>query len=433
MKSPTDLNDCFVTDKERLTHMEALDLLRERIDSIAGVEPIPLEQSGGRILAERVTAPFAIPRADNSAVDGYAFCSADYEATGGFFAVGARIAAGHPAKDGLIPGQAARIFTGGLMPERADTVAMQEDCDVHHQEGQEFTIIPPGLKAGANRRRSGEDLAEGAEIACAGHELRPQDVAALASAGLKSVAVRKKLTLSLISTGDEVTRPGEPLRDGGVYDSNFHLLRALIPQGIASASDGGVQGDLPSQVMDSLRAAAAENEVVITTGGASRGEEDHVISALDALGTRHLWQIAVKPGRPLTFGQIKRGDGQPDCFVFGLPGNPVAAFVCFLLYVRPALFALAGGQWREPMRYPVRADFDLPAKKPDRREFLRGILSRDPEGGVSVKKFDRDGSGILTGLRESHGLIELGEEVRQVRSGSTVSFIPYSEFGIPAR
>lgn len=416
------IDDCFLHDRDRMRHDDALDLIRGRVGCVKDREEVPLAVAAGRILAQAVSSTRTVPPADNAAVDGYAFRHADYEETGGWFEVTDRIAAGHPSSAPLRPGTAARIFTGAAMPAGADSVAMQEDCEPHEQDGRAFVAIPPGLKAGANRRKAGEDLAEGDTIAAAGQTLRAQDVAAIASTGMETVRAFERLKVALVSTGDEIVRPGTPADSGQSYDSNHFLLRALLEPLGAEITDLGVLADDAGLVRETISRAAADHDAVITTGGASRGEEDHMLDSIDELGSRHMWQLAVKPGRPMMFGQIG------DCAFLGLPGNPVAAFVCFLLYARPLLLTLGGGTWPEPQRFPLPAAFEIAKKKPDRREFLRGRLE-NRDGRLQVVKFERDGSGLITSLREADGLIELDEDCRQVAVGDIVSFIPFSQFG----
>ena len=423
MAERTILDDCFLHDKDRLRHDEALAILKAAVAPVVGTQTVRLEEASGRVLAEPVNSPRAVPADDNSAVDGYAFAFADYEATGGFFPVVERIAAGHPAQTPLPVGAAARIFTGAVMPGRADSVAMQEDCERHDQDGEDFVVIPPGLKQGANCRLAGEDLASGDAVAVAGQRLRPQDIAAIASTGRAKISVFKPIKVALFSTGDEIVRPGKVLGEGQVYDSNHYLLRALLQTVGAEISDLGVLSDNQKKVAVALASAAAGHHAVLTTGGASRGEEDHLVTTLDALGKRHLWQLAIKPGRPMTFGQIGK------TVVLALPGNPVAAFVCFLLYARPVFSVLSGAGWLEPPRFAVPAGFEIENKKPDRREFLRGTLTRE-NGRLEVRKFARDGSGLITSLREADGLIELDEETTAVRRGDLVPFIPFSALGL---
>ncbi|MEJ8474113.1 gephyrin-like molybdotransferase Glp [Roseibium algae] len=419
VETRTLLDDCFLHDKERLRHHEALRILKERMSCIAGTQTVALHEAHGRTLAEGIIADRNIPQNDNSAVDGYAFRFSDHDAAGGFFRLEQRIAAGHPSEKTLGPWGAARIFTGAAMPPGADTIAMQEDCELHDQDGKAFVIVPTGLKAGANRRRAGEDVTKGTALLSPGKHLRPQDLAAIASTGKASVLVHEKLRIGIVSTGDEIRRPGSDLGSGNVYDSNHFLLRALSETMEAQIEDLGVLPDQADVIERTLQAASQRCDVLLTTGGASRGEEDHVLATLDKLGSRHMWQLAIKPGRPMMFGQIG------SCVFLGLPGNPVAAMVCFVLYAKPVLSVLGGGPFLEPRRFQVPADFSVARKKPDRREFYRGILATDETGRTVARKFERDGSGLITGLREADGLIEIPEEATSVEHGSLVDFLPF--------
>ncbi len=419
------LDDCFLHDGDRLRHGDALALLKDRVRPVAGKEIIDLGNANGRILAQTIKAPRPVPATDNSAVDGYGFAHSDYLALGGRLPVSDRIVAGHPAKSPLAAGTAARIFTGAVMPENADTIVMQEDTTIVSGD-PDMVVIPEGLKAGANCRKAGEDLAEGDIILDAGTRLRPQDIAAIASTGLDSISCFAPLKLALVSTGDEILRPGVAFSPGKVYDANFFLLRGLLEGVGAEISDLGILEDKAGAVRDALEEAAKNHDAILTTGGASRGEEDHVVKSVDALGKLHMWQLAIKPGRPMSFGQIG------DCMFLGLPGNPVAAMVCFLLYVRPVLLRLGGADWRDPVRYQVPATFAM-TKKPGRREFLRGIVEQDAGGTASVKRFPRDGSGLISSLRLADGLIEIGEEVKQIHPGDPVWFLPFPELGVMPR
>ena len=321
---------------------------------------------------------------------------------------------------------AARIFTGAVIPEGHDTVVMQEDVRFGTIEGREVVGIPAGLKAGANVRKAGEDVKAGEVLLEAGTVLRPQDLAALASIGAGEVQCFARLSVGIVSTGDEVVRPGAPLAAGQVYDANAPMLFALIASAGATPVDLGVLPDNLDEVKTRLAQAARQVDVIISSGGASRGEEDHVVTALDALGKRHLWQLAIKPGRPMSFGQIG------DCVFLGLPGNPVAVFVCFLLYVWPLLRRMGGAQWPEPTRFRLPALFAFPGRKVGRREFWRGMLKETPRG-LAVDKFARDGSGLISGLRAADGLIDIPEDVEDIRPGDSVAFIPFAEFGIVGR
>lgn len=422
------INDCFVHDGRRLLHGEALALIKARVQPIVTEEAVALGKAAGRIASRVVHAPSALPSATNSAVDGYAFAHRNYDpGAGATLPVEGRIAAGRPIAPGGSSGRAAvRIFTGALLPEDCDTVAMQEDVRLA-DDSNRIVALPPGLKRGANVRPAGEDVAAGAIVVADGQKLRPQDLAQLASIGADVVWCYRKLSVGILSTGDEIVRAGNgALARGHVYDANAPMLRAIVEAMGCAASDLGVLPDDAGVLRSALAEAAGKHDVLITSGGASKGEEDHLVAALEAIGKRHLWQIAVKPGRPLSFGQIG------DCLVVGLPGNPVAVFVCALLYARPLLTRLGGGTWAEPRRYPLRAAFEFRGRKPGRREFWRGILVETPEG-LAVEKFRRDGSGLISGLRMSDGLIDILEARGDVLAGEIVDFIPYTELGLPPR
>ncbi|MEZ5811087.1 MAG: molybdopterin molybdotransferase MoeA [Rhizobiaceae bacterium] len=417
------LDDCFLHDKDRLRHDECLALILERLAPVVAAEQVAVARAGGRVLANPIAAPRDVPLHTNSAVDGYAFAQASLEASGDtVLPVVSRIPAGSRFNGNVGKGQAARIFTGAALPDGVDTVVMQEDCEVS-PDGRHVTI-PQGTRRGANIRRAGEDLREGDTVLEPGRFLQPQDVAAIASLGMALVDVFRPVRVALVSSGDELVQPGAPIRHGQVYDSNRAMLAALAASLPVTVTDLGALADDAGAVSAALAEAAAGHDLIITSGGASRGEEDHIVETIGRLGKRHLWQIAIKPGRPMAMGQIG------DCAVIGLPGNPVAAFVCFLLYVRPAVVALGGGHWRQPQRYPVPAGFSVPKKKPDRREFWRGWLETGEDGVPVARKFPRDGSGLISGLRLATGLIEIGEDVTAVDEGDMVNYIPFGELGI---
>ena len=417
------IDDCFVLDKDRLPHKEAIGILQTRIHPVTASELVPLNDASGRYAAESIVAPRPIPGHDNAAVDGYAFAFADYDtASGTAFQIVGEVAAGHPYDGQLAARSAVRIFTGAVMPEGSDSVAMQEDVQVEDRDGALWASIPPGLKAGANRRLAGEDTTTGDTLVSAEIRLRPQDVASAAAAGCSTILCRVPLKVAVFSTGDEILRPGEPFVEGKVYDANASMLHGLVATIGAEAIDLGVLPDTRSKVTAALSQASKNFDAIVISGGASQGQEDHVVASIDTLGKRHLWQIAIKPGRPMSFGQIG------DCVVLGLPGNPVAVFVCFLMYVRPVLMRLSGGTWPEPARFPIVSNFSQ-KKKVGRREFWRARLVHQ-NGQLTVSKFERDGSGLISSLRESDGLIELAEEVDAVVSGELVDFIPYSELGL---
>jgi molybdopterin molybdotransferase len=284
-------------------------------------------------------------------------------------------------------------------------------------------IVPPGVRCGANRRRAGEDVRAGQVALQPGTRLRPQDIGVAAAFGCAALEVFRPLQVALLSTGDELREPGEPLRDGETYDANRPILFGLLRGLGCRVTDLGILPDRADAVAQALRTAAATHDAVVTSGGASRGDEDHVVRTVERLGRLHFWQIAVKPGRPLAFGRLG------DAVFIGLPGNPVAAVVCFLRFARPLLVALGGGRWPEPRAFLVPADFVM-KKKPDRREYLRARLIAGPDGRTWAQRIEREGSGILTSLTEADGLVEVAEETTRVTPGDPVEFVPFSEFGV---
>jgi molybdopterin molybdotransferase len=414
-------DDCFAFPPRRMLHREALTVLRHLARTLEGTEDIDIREATGRIAAEAVRAPRAVPAHTNAAVDGYAFAFDSYDAKqGAHFVVGGRAAAGDPMQSIASGRSAIRIFTGAIMPEGCDTVAMQEDCRL---EAEAAVFIPAGLKRGANRRLAGEDVAAGATVVLPGQRLRPQDVAALASIGVDNVACFKKPRICFFSTGNEILPPGAPFSAGKVYDSNGPMLAGLFAPLNLTFTHGGILPDDREAVHNALHAAAPNFDLIVTTGGASLGDEDHVVAALRAADALSLWQLAIKPGRPMGVGKIG------SCLCFALPGNPVAVLVCALLYVWPVVRALSGEQWTEPQRLPCRAGFEIKSRRPGRREFFRGWLESD-DGQITVKKYERDGSGLISSLRSADGLIEILEQIENIQEGDTVSFIPFSAFGI---
>jgi molybdopterin molybdotransferase len=419
------IDDCFVLDKDRIAHHEALAILKSRVRRTVDSESVPLDEAAGRFLAETLVSPRPIPAHDNTAVDGYAFAHSTYnKERGARLIVAGEASAGHPLQTVPSLGNAIRIFTGAVMPSGLDTVVMQEDVRIEPIGDQRWVNIPPGLKQGANRRLAGEDSKLGDVLVEAGARLRPQEIATAAATGLDRIRCYESLKVAIVSTGDEILRPGEAFAPGKVYDANAPMLEGLIGAAGAEAVNLGILPDKAELVRAALLEASLKYDAVVISGGASQGAEDHVVKSIDALGKRHLWQIAIKPGRPMSFGQIG------DCVVLGLPGNPVAVFVCFLIYVRPMLTRLAGGVWPEPARFPLPAAFAV-KKKVGRREFWRARLERQTGGRLAIAKFARDGSGLISSMREADGLIEVAEDVSEIREGDMVDFIPFTEFGLP--
>jgi molybdopterin molybdotransferase len=409
--------DCFAHGGALMSLDAALALIEERTATVAEVEPVPLAQALGRVLAEDVIAPFAVPPHANSAVDGYALRFEDLapgEETA--LSIVGRAAAGHPERRAVGRGEAVRIFTGAVMPDGADTVLMQEDCRI---EGDRV-LIPPGIKRGANRRRAGEDVEAGAVALGAGTRLRPQEIGLAAALGLPELAVRTRLRAALFSTGDELQEPGRPPARGRIYDSNRYTLSALLAGLGVAVTDLGILADREPAIRKALGRAAEGHDLILTSGGVSVGEEDHVKSAVEALGALHAWRLAIKPGRPIALGQVGRVP-----FV-GLPGNPVAAMVTFLRVVRPLIFKLAGARDRSPPLYRVPAAFAY-KKKEGRREWVRVSLVPDGSGGLEARKFPREGAGILSSMVASDGLAELPEALTRLEPGTMVDVLPFAE------
>lgn len=409
-------DDCFAFGGPLMRAADALALILERTPAVTGAETLHLAEAAGHVLADDVTALSASPPQDNAAVDGYAFRGADLDPAGETpFAMRGRAAAGHPETRMLEPGEAARIFTGAAMPRGADTVAMQEDVRL---EGGEV-IVPAGLKPGANRRRAGEDIAAGVRLLAAGTRLGPAELALAAAGGLSHLPVRSRPRVAVLSTGDEIRPAGSPLNHGDVHDANAPMLLALLRRIGVDAEHHGIVADDPDRVRTALE-KAAEADLIITSGGASAGEEDHVRAAVAALGAVHLWRLAIKPGRPLAFGHV-RGTA-----FAGLPGNPVAVMACFLMFVRPLLDRLEGAEPAPLRRWPVRAGFAM-SSKPDRLEWLRGSLRPGDDGELIAERYPKQGSGIIHSLAESDGLIEIPEEMTAVRTGDRLGFISFRE------
>ncbi|WP_297341660.1 gephyrin-like molybdotransferase Glp [Pseudophaeobacter sp.] len=393
---------------------EALALLRDRLQRVVSSEELPLTTAAGRILAADVIANRSNPALPNTAVDGYGFAGPIAEGTHVLPLMRGRAAAGL-AYEGTVPaGQAIRILTGAALPDGVDTVILEEDVTL----GTAEIAFHGPLKRGANTRNAGEDVTSGAVILPAGRVLTPADLALTAAAGVAKVEVYKPLRVGVLSTGDELCEVGEAAAAGQIYDANRPMLLALLRQmGFVPVDLGRVVDD-----RDALRArldtAAAQVDVILTSGGASAGDEDHVSALLRQSGALQEWRIALKPGRPLALAMWQ---GVP---IFGLPGNPVAALVCTLIFARPAMGQMAGAKWHQPQ------GFDLPAafakhKKPGRREYLR---ARVRQGQVEV--FKSEGSGRISGLSWAEGLVELADGGAQIQPGDLVRYIPYSAFNL---
>ena len=401
-----------------LTFEQALEKLLAAAQPVSEIRSQPLTAAAGRVLAVAQRSTVAVPPLDNSAMDGYAVRSADITAAGVCLPISQRIPAGTVGVT-LQPGTAARIFTGAPVPAGADAVVMQELC-AHGENGVVINHVP---RPEENIRRAGEDIAVGAEILAPGIKLRPQDIALAAAAGLPELPVYRRVRVGVFFTGDELVQPGEPLPPGAIYNSNRYALRALIEGMGCELRDLGTVPDNLASTRDALRRAAADNDLIITSGGVSVGEEDHVKPAVEAEGRLDMWKIAIKPGKPLAFGEVRKQDGNTSgkAWFIGLPGNPVSAMVTFMIMVRPFVLRLQGVSEVTPRVFDLRADFDWP--RPDvRAEFLRARMNDN--GGVDL--YPNQGSGVVTSLCWGDGLI-MNPPAQAIKPGDRVRFVPYAE------
>jgi molybdopterin molybdotransferase len=415
-------DDCFAFNGPLLPVAEAEQLIAGRVNPVSGRQSVPLREALGRVLAADIVAPVNLPPFDNSAVDGYAVCGEDIDAAREQrLAIVDRVAAGHAATHAVKSGEAVRIFTGAPMPPGADTVFMQEDCRIDGAH----VIVPPGLSRGANRRLAGEDIRAGAVALPAGRRLSAQDVALVAALGLSAIDVRRRVRVALFSTGDEIAEPGSPLAGAALYDSNRYLLAAAVARFGAEVTDLGILRDEPKTLARAIAAAAADHDLVLTSGGVSTGEADYVRGAVESVGRIVFWRVAIKPGRPVAMGVIPGGkSGEAAAFV-GLPGNPVAVFVTFVRVVRPLLLRLAGALPEPLVAMPARAAFSYKKRK-GRREYVRVALRTGVDGMLDAVKYPQDGAGVLTSLTKTDGLAELSEEVTNIEPGAMVGFLPYA-------
>ncbi len=405
--------------KPMLSAAEALDFLLAAVRPITETETIATLDANGRVLAAGQTSLLNVPPMDNTQMDGYAVRTVDCaDCAGGAarFKVSQRIPAGHVGQP-LQAGTAARIFTGAMIPEGADAVVMQEQCEF--DPAADAVTVRHAPQPGEWIRRTGEDIMAGSTILAAGTRLRAQELGLTASVGLASLPVVRRPRVAVFFTGDELAMPGEPLKPGAIYNSNRFLLRGLLENLGCTITDFGIVPDSLQATRDTLRAAAAGHDLIITSGGVSVGEEDHIRPAVEAEGRLNMWQIAIKPGKPLAFGEIDRAGG--SAFFLGLPGNPVSSFVTFLLFVRPFILRLQGVPGIEPKRFAMRADFAWP--KADRRnEFLRTRINGN--GGLDL--FPNQSSAVLTSTVWGDGLVD-NPSGKTIAPGDTVSFLPFSE------
>lgn len=392
---------------------DALAQLRAGARPVTDVEQLPLRVALGRTLAAARNAPIDVPSSDNSAMDGYAIRHIDFAGPGTQLRVSQRIAAGATGTT-LEPRSAARIFTGAAIPDGADAVVMQERCE---RSGDIVTINDPHLAPGQNIRRAGEDITSGTVILNAGTRLAPQHLGLAASVGCATLPVFRRLRVALLITGDELVSPGAPLSRGKIYDSNRYVLTGLLSGWGFDVIDPGHVPDNFDAVCNALRDAAANADVIITSGGVSVGEEDHVRNAIEAIGTLQLWRIAIKPGKPLAFGRIGNTP------VIGLPGNPVSVFVTGCLYARPYLLRCQGVTDVLPRFLRVRAAFKRDRREP-RREYLRARLTGNSDT-IAAELYPHQGSAVLSSTTWADGFVRIPEN-ELVSEGQLVDYVPFS-------
>jgi molybdopterin molybdotransferase len=415
-------DDCFAFGGRLLSVEEAQAMIVERIPALPGSETVGLRAALGRVLAEDLRAPVPLPPFFNSAVDGFAFRHADLAAAGETrLRIAGRLQAGQAA-GAVAPGTAIRIFTGAPMPDGADTVMMQEDA----REEAGDVVLPPGLKRGANCRPAGEDVALGEAALEEGRRLAPPDIGMAAALGLATLPVRPLLRVGVFSTGDELAEPGAALGPARTYDSNRFTLMALLASLPVEATDLGILPDAREETARALAAAAGAQDLLLTSGGVSTGEADHVKAAIEGAGRLVFWRLAIKPGRPAAMGVLPKAGGDFSAGgvpVVGLPGNPVAAVVTFLHLARPLILRLAGARAEALPRFAAEAEFRY-RKKAGRREYVRVSLS--PGEALPVaRKYPREGAGLLSSLTQSDAFAELGEEVTEVAPGDRVQVLPF--------
>jgi len=409
-----------MTKPPMLTAQQAIDHLLLHAQTVIESEEVTTQAALGRILAENVNSLVDVPPLDNTAMDGYAVRTADTNVPGAILRLAQRIPAGSIGTQ-LEPSTTARIFTGAPVPPGADAVVMQEDCTLPEGQVEQVQInVTPAV--GQWIRRKGEDLTAGKTALVAGTFLRPQELGVAASAGLTHLSVKRRVRVAAFFTGDELALPGEPLKPGGIYNSNRDTLLACLKSLGCDATDLGIVPDRLDATRQALRQASKGHDLIITSGGVSVGEEDHIKPAVTAEGRLDLWQIAIKPGKPLAFGAVRKSDKPEDgeAWFIGLPGNPVSSFVTFLLFVRPFILKLQGRDVIAPQSYPMRADFDW--LKADRRnEFLR--VKINSQGGLDL--FPNQSSGVLTSASWGDGLVDCppGEAIK---AGDMVKYIPFS-------
>ena len=410
------MNDCCYNPAEKmLSTDEAIQFLLERSQATELIETVNTLEAIDRVLAQPITSTLNVPPLDNSAMDGYVTRFSDLNSGGETtLNISQRIAAGYIG-DKLEAGTAARIFTGAPIPEGADTVIMQEQC----QQQDDNVVISGKISKGDHIRRSGEDITEGSEVMTVGQKLRPQDLGLIASVGIAEIKVFKKITVAIFSTGDELLMPGDPVEPGKIYNSNRYTLTGLLQKAGCDIIDLGCIPDNLDATVDAMKQAAEKADLIMTTGGVSVGEEDYIKLAIDKLGSVEMWRVAMKPGKPVAFGEV---DKTP---FIGLPGNPVSVFVTFCLFARPVIRTMQGCSEVLSRKSQVIAGFDWPRKGP-RREFVRGQLVMNENGQQQAQTYTSHSSGVLTSTTWAHGLIEIPENT-SFEKGAVLNWLDFSE------
>lgn len=416
-----EVNDCYSPAQQLQTAETVWQGMQALASTQVKSQTLPLEQCMNRRLAEALTTPYDSPRFDNAAVDGYAFNCNDLiqqpDATLPLMATEAN--AGGSEKLSLKQGYCMRVLTGAQMPKGANTVVMQEDVHLTNDS----VTFPSHYKAHSNWRPQGEDVKAGEVIINQGQLIRPQDIGLAAAVGQAQLRVYNKVRVALFSTGNEVYELGQELPEDGIYDVNRYLLKALLTSLHCEVTDLGILADDFSTIRTALDSASQDHQLIITSGGASTGSHDHIANVLKDLGEVHAWRLAIKPGRPLAFGQLG------SALFLGLPGNPVAANVCTLMFGQPLIRVLSGGGWHRPKSYPQKLGFDV-NKKVGRREWLRVFQEQQPNGDYVLQRSASHGSGILTSMTRADGLVEVDEASGNIPAGSLVDFIPFTSFGM---
>ena len=411
-------NDCYRLSQGLLPAQHVWDSMRKLAQTQVASEERPLGACHGLRLAKVVTSPQDSPRFNNVAVDGWAVKFADLAANNfQLTAMTGEANAGGSSQTSLEDSKCLRVFTGARLPVGADTIVMQEDV----QTDAGVVTFPSDTKANSNWRSQGEDVAQGDIIIKQGQRLRPQDIGIAAAAGIAQLTVYQPVKVALFSTGNEVHELGSELPADGIYDVNRYMLKALYESLHCQVTDLGILEDDYDTIKQALQQASNDHQLIVTSGGASTGNHDHIAQVIQELGQVHAWRIAIKPGRPLAFGQL----GQ--ALFLGLPGNPVAANVCSLMFGQPLIKAIGGGKWQHPQCYPQTLGFEV-NKKAGRREWLRVYREQQADGSYLLKRSASHGSGILTSLTKADGLVEVDEATSYLPHGAQVSFLPFCSF-----